>query len=138
MRTRGIVRPERRSRSRSCPLADLTCVPPPKRSWGSRNSLVQEDRFRLPFAAMRDIAASSEDDAFSRNRKYSAYLLKISWLSDGVGAGDVFLFWGLYRTCERSAAGWRYTGPRVHLILVGCRWMWSSSLATTAPMSSLN
>lgn len=31
----------------------------------------------------------------------------------GVGAGDVFLFFGLYRRVEKSAAGWRY----VH----GCR-----------------
>lgn len=34
----------------------------------------------------------------------------------GVGAGDVFLFWGLYRACERTAMGWRSAGPRVHLI----------------------
>jgi len=34
----------------------------------------------------------------------------------GVDAGDIFLFWGLYRTCERTATGWRYAGPRIHLI----------------------
>jgi hypothetical protein len=34
----------------------------------------------------------------------------------GVGAGDIFLFWGLYRRCERVALGWRYVGPRFHLI----------------------
>ncbi len=34
----------------------------------------------------------------------------------GVGVDDIFLFWGLYRRCERAAIGWRYVGPRFHLI----------------------
>ena len=34
----------------------------------------------------------------------------------GVGADDIFLFWGLYRKCERAAIGWRYAGQRFHLI----------------------
>jgi Nucleotide modification associated domain 3 len=34
----------------------------------------------------------------------------------GVGPGDVFLFWGLFRKCERRSTGWRYAGPRQHLI----------------------
>ena len=33
-----------------------------------------------------------------------------------VGADDIFLFWGLFRTCERSLDRWRYAGPRVHAI----------------------
>lgn len=33
-----------------------------------------------------------------------------------VGPGDVFLFWGLYRACERGSTGWRYVGPRQHVI----------------------
>jgi hypothetical protein len=31
-----------------------------------------------------------------------------------VGPGDLFLFWGLFRSCERTATGWQYTGPRRH------------------------
>jgi hypothetical protein len=31
-----------------------------------------------------------------------------------VGAGDLFLFWGLYRAAEPSESGWRYCGPRQH------------------------
>jgi hypothetical protein len=34
----------------------------------------------------------------------------------GVGPEDVFLFWGLFRACERSPIGWHYEGPRRHLI----------------------
>jgi hypothetical protein len=34
----------------------------------------------------------------------------------GVGRDDVFLFWGLFRTCEYGPLGWRYTGPRRHVI----------------------
>jgi hypothetical protein len=34
----------------------------------------------------------------------------------GVRPGDVFLFWGLFRACERAPLGWRYTGPRRHVI----------------------
>ena len=34
----------------------------------------------------------------------------------GVGPGDVFLFWGLFRECERGPSGWRYVGPRRHAI----------------------
>jgi hypothetical protein len=26
------------------------------------------------------------------------------------------LFWGLFRTCERGSTGWRYVGPRKHVI----------------------
>jgi hypothetical protein len=33
-----------------------------------------------------------------------------------VGPGDIFLFWGLFRPCEQSSTGWRYTGPRRHAI----------------------
>jgi hypothetical protein len=36
--------------------------------------------------------------------------------NNGVGPGDVFLFWGLFRECERSLSGWRYIGPRRHVI----------------------
>jgi hypothetical protein len=32
----------------------------------------------------------------------------------GVGPGDLFLFWGLYRQSARTSAGWRYTGPKQH------------------------
>jgi hypothetical protein len=34
----------------------------------------------------------------------------------GVGPGDIFLFWGLFRPCEQTSTGWRYTGPRRHAI----------------------
>jgi Nucleotide modification associated domain 3 len=34
----------------------------------------------------------------------------------GVGADDIFLFWGLFRACEKGSAGWRYVGPRHHAI----------------------
>jgi hypothetical protein len=34
----------------------------------------------------------------------------------GVGPDDVFLFWGLFRTCERGPTGWQYVGPRRHVI----------------------
>lgn len=34
----------------------------------------------------------------------------------GVGPNDVFLFWGLFRACERRSTGWYYVGPRQHLI----------------------
>ena len=34
----------------------------------------------------------------------------------GVGVGDIFLFWGLYRRCQLTSTGWRYAGPRLHLI----------------------
>ena len=34
----------------------------------------------------------------------------------GVGPDDVFLFWGLFRACEYRSTGWRYAGPRQHLI----------------------
>lgn len=34
----------------------------------------------------------------------------------GVGRDDLFLFWGVFRTCERSSTGWRYTGPRRHAL----------------------
>jgi hypothetical protein len=33
-----------------------------------------------------------------------------------VGCDDVFLFWGLFRVCERHSTGWKYVGPRRHLI----------------------
>ncbi len=34
----------------------------------------------------------------------------------GVGPNDVFLFWGVFRASERGSTGWRYVGPRRHLI----------------------
>lgn len=34
----------------------------------------------------------------------------------GVGPGDLFLFWGLFRECARGPSGWRYLGPRLHAI----------------------
>ena len=34
----------------------------------------------------------------------------------GVGRDDVFLFWGLFRACKRGPTGWRYAGPRRHVI----------------------
>jgi hypothetical protein len=34
----------------------------------------------------------------------------------GVGPDDLFLFWGLFRTCEHRSSGWRYSGPRQHAI----------------------
>lgn len=34
----------------------------------------------------------------------------------GVGPGDIFLFWGLFRACEHGPTGWRYRGPRRHVI----------------------
>jgi len=36
--------------------------------------------------------------------------------NQGVGAGDLFLFWGLYRPAERAEGGWRYTGRRCHAL----------------------
>jgi hypothetical protein len=33
-----------------------------------------------------------------------------------VGPDDVFLFWGLFRTCQHSLSGWHYAGPRRHVI----------------------
>lgn len=36
--------------------------------------------------------------------------------NQGVGAGDLFLFWGLYRPAERTGGRWRYTGPRCHAL----------------------
>ena len=36
--------------------------------------------------------------------------------NSGVGQGDVFLFWGLFRICEHTPRGWRYSGPRQHAI----------------------
>lgn len=34
----------------------------------------------------------------------------------GVGPGDVFLFWGLFRTCEQGPNGWRYAGSKQHVL----------------------
>ena len=34
--------------------------------------------------------------------------------NQSVGAGDLFLFWGLYRPVERRSDLWRYCGSRVH------------------------
>jgi hypothetical protein len=34
----------------------------------------------------------------------------------GVGPDDVFLFWGLFRTCKLRSTGWHYVGPRQHLM----------------------
>lgn len=31
-----------------------------------------------------------------------------------VGPDDLFLFWGLYRSCAWTTAGWHYAGPRRH------------------------
>ena len=37
--------------------------------------------------------------------------------NNGVGPGDVFLFWGLFRSIFRKSDGrWAYTGPREHRI----------------------
>lgn len=36
--------------------------------------------------------------------------------NQGVGAGDLFLFWGLYRPVERTDERWRYAGPRCHAL----------------------
>jgi hypothetical protein len=36
--------------------------------------------------------------------------------NQGVGAGDLFLFWGLYRPVERAGGRWRYAGPRCHAL----------------------
>lgn len=36
--------------------------------------------------------------------------------NQGVDAGDLFLFWGLYRPVEQVAGSWRYCGPRQHAI----------------------
>ena len=33
-----------------------------------------------------------------------------------VGAGDLFLFWGLFRGCAKGPLRWRYVGPPVHVI----------------------
>jgi Nucleotide modification associated domain 3 len=33
-----------------------------------------------------------------------------------VGPDDLFLFWGLFRSCERRSTGWNYVGPRRHVI----------------------
>ena len=40
-----------------------------------------------------------------------SHLLKM-----GVGQGDVFLFWGVFRECKRDSSGWSYFGPRFHAI----------------------
>ncbi len=34
----------------------------------------------------------------------------------GVGVDDIFLFWGLFRRCKRTPSGWRYFGPKFHMI----------------------
>ena len=34
----------------------------------------------------------------------------------GVGPGDLFLFWGLFRECAQHEGKWRYVGPRQHAI----------------------
>jgi len=34
----------------------------------------------------------------------------------GVGEGDLFLFWGLYRDVELAKGKWRYCGPRKHCL----------------------
>ena len=36
--------------------------------------------------------------------------------NQGVGHGDVFVFWGLFRAVQRSAAGWRFEGRPEHRI----------------------
>jgi hypothetical protein len=36
--------------------------------------------------------------------------------NNGVGPGDVFLFWGLFRDGVQAANGWRYAGPKRHAI----------------------
>ena len=36
--------------------------------------------------------------------------------NEGVGAGDLFLFWGLFRHARRDATSWRYVGHRLHVI----------------------
>jgi len=36
--------------------------------------------------------------------------------NQGVGPGDLFLFWGLYRAVENFNKVWRYCGPRRHVL----------------------
>lgn len=36
--------------------------------------------------------------------------------NQGVGPGDLFLFWGLYRRVEQREGVWRYAGPRQHRV----------------------
>lgn len=36
--------------------------------------------------------------------------------NQGVGVGDLFLFWGLFRPTEHRDGRWRYAGPRVHAL----------------------
>jgi hypothetical protein len=37
----------------------------------------------------------------------------------GVGPGDLFLFWGLFREAKQVGGVWRYVGPRIHAVF-GC------------------
>lgn len=36
--------------------------------------------------------------------------------NQGVGEGDLFLFWGLYRQVDKVGDRWRYAGPRRHCL----------------------
>lgn len=36
--------------------------------------------------------------------------------NQGIGKGDLFLFWGLYRAADQTPGGWRYSGPRQHML----------------------
>lgn len=36
--------------------------------------------------------------------------------NQGVGVGDLFLFWGSYRTAERRLGRWLFVGPTVHMV----------------------
>ena len=36
--------------------------------------------------------------------------------NQGVGAGDLFLFWGCYRPAEKRLGTWTFTGPTVHML----------------------
>ncbi|MGY6552563.1 MAG: Nmad3 family putative nucleotide modification protein [Erythrobacter sp.] len=36
--------------------------------------------------------------------------------NQGIGPGDLFLFWGLYRPVCREMGRWRYCGPRQHAV----------------------
>lgn len=36
--------------------------------------------------------------------------------NNGVGPGDMFLFWGLFRDCTKGPTGWSFSGPRRHVL----------------------
>jgi len=50
-----------------------------------------------------------------------------------IGRDDLFLFWGLYRPCVRTTAGWRYVGPRRHGIF---GWLQAEDVVDLGPDGS--